>query len=164
MRISFLVAAAKNGVIGKDDGLPWHLPKDLRRVKELTMGKPILMGRKTFETVGKPLPGRTNIILTRDRDYRVEGTVIVHDFDQALEIAEGHPELMVLGGGVVYRELLDQADRIYLTRIDAEYEGDTVFPELQDEDWVEVEKETFEPDERHAVPFVFLTLDRRKGS
>ena len=129
MKLSIVVAMADNRVIGQDNRLPWHLPADLKHFKQLTTGKPILMGRKTWESIGRPLPERTNIVITRDPDYQAAGCTVVHSVDAALRAAEPHSEVMVIGGAELYRQVLPEVSTIYLTQVHADVEGDTVFPE-----------------------------------
>jgi dihydrofolate reductase len=160
MLLSIVVAAAENDVIGDRNTLPWRLPDDLKRFKAITIGKPVLMGRKTFESIGKPLVGRTNIVLTRDTDLRLDGCVTVSSVDDALLAAGPAPELMVIGGAELYRQVLARTDVIYLTRVHAEIEGDTRFPEVVWDDWMELESEYHAADERHAHAFTFLKLSR----
>ncbi len=158
--ISLLVAVAENGVIGRDNGMPWHLPDDLKRFKSLTMGKPMLMGRKTFESIGKALPGRTSLVLTRSRDWSAAGAVVVRSLEEAIERAGDEPELVVVGGAEIYRLVLPRARRVYLTKVLASVEGDTVFPPLHDEVWREIRSESHPADARHAYPMVFCVLER----
>lgn len=160
MKISLIVAMATNRVIGLDNRLPWHLPADLQHFKAITMGKPILMGRKTWESIGRPLPGRTNIVITRDNAYQAEGCVVVHDIPAALAAASGHDEVMVIGGAEFYRQVLPQADTLYLTCVDGDFEGDTFFPELADDDWREVACEAHAADEKNPHAYRFITLER----
>src|SRR5262245_8417642 len=127
--VSLIVAMAENGVIGRDNALPWRLPEDLRRFKTITMGKPVIMGRKTFESIGKPLPGRTNIVLTRDKSWSADGVSVVHSFDEAMARAGEVAEVAVIGGAELFRMALARADRIYLTLVHAEVAGDVVFPQ-----------------------------------
>jgi len=141
MKISLIAAMAENHVIGRNNQLPWRLPADLKRFKALTMGKPIVMGRKTWESLGRPLPGRTNIVITRDIGYQAEGCVVVHSIDQALEVAAGSDEVMVIGGEKLYQQVLDRADRLYLTLVKSDVEGDTWFPEFDLTQWREVQRE-----------------------
>lgn len=159
-----VVARARNGVIGRDNGLPWHLPEDLRHFKALTLGKPILMGRRTFESIGRPLPGRLNLVLTRDRNFRPDGVTVVHDLDAALAAAGDAAELMVIGGAELYRQLLPRATRIELTEVDADVAGDTRLDAFPDADWVETSRTALPGDARHAWPYSFVTLERRAGS
>ena len=160
MKLSIIVAAAANGVIGRDNQLPWHLPADLRHFKQTTMGKPILMGRKTWESIGRPLPGRTNIVITRDSDYSAAGCVVVNSIDAAMEAAGSQDEIMVIGGAELYRQVLPRTDSVYLTRIHEDFEGDTVFPELNTSEWREVERADQQPDENNPHDYSFIRLDR----
>lgn len=160
-RITLVVAVARNGVIGQDGALPWHLPDDLRRFKALTMGKPILMGRRTWESIGRPLPGRTNLVLTRDPAFRAAGATVVSSLDAALAAAAGHEELMVIGGAQVYALTAPLANRVHLTAVDAEVDGDTHLPPFDPHMWVEVAREHHALDARHACAMDFITLERR---
>ncbi len=154
--ISLVVAIAENGVIGRDNGLPWRLPADLQHFKRTTMGKPILMGRKTFESIGRPLPGRRNIVVSRNEQYRAEGCETVSSIDAALELAANEREIMIIGGASFYEQLLERADRLYVTRIHASVEGDAYFPQVDWSRWREIERSDHQPDERneHAYSFV----------
>ena len=127
--VSIIVAMAKNRVIGKDNDIPWHLPADLKHFRKVTTGKPIIMGRKTYESIGRPLPKRHNIIISRNSDYRVEGCDVVRSLEEAVEKAGAVDELFIIGGGFLYNQLINDADKLYLTFIDLEVEGDTFFPE-----------------------------------
>ncbi len=158
--VALLAAVADNGVIGRDDRLPWHLPDDLKRFKALTMGKPILMGRRTFDSIGKPLPGRTNLVLTRSLEWSTPGAVVVHSLDEAVARAGAAAELVVIGGAEVYRLTLPRARRIYLTRVHSRVEGDTLFPALDESEWREVAREEHPRDERHAYSMSFCVLER----
>lgn len=161
-RISIIVAMDRNGLIGKDNQLPWHLPADLKHFKQTTMGKPIIMGRKTFESIGKPLPGRLNIVLTRDVTYQARGCTVVGSMDGAIEAAGTAAEVMIIGGAALYREVLMQADRIYLTEVQAELDGDTWFPSLHESDWVVAQQSEHGADENNPYAYTFKTLDRRQ--
>jgi dihydrofolate reductase len=168
MELVLIVARAKNGVIGKDGGLPWHLPEDLRRFKRMTVGKPVIMGRKTFESIGKPLPGRQNIVLTRDANWHAEGVTVVPNLAEAVAAAGLDPRaradgIMVIGGAQIYAEALPSATRIELTEVDAEPAGDTILPPFDPARWHEAARET------HAAQgdqpgFAFVTLIRRTGN
>lgn len=158
--ISLIVAMAKNGVIGRDNRLPWRLPADLAHFKRVTMGKPMVMGRKTWESLPGLLPGRRHIVVTRDRHYHAEGCTLVHSLEQALEVAGEVPEVMVVGGGTIYKELLPQADRLYLTQVDTEVVGDARFPEIDSSQWRELSRESHAADERNAFDYTFLELER----
>jgi dihydrofolate reductase len=160
MKLSIVVAMAANCVIGRDNQLPWHLPADLKHFKQLTTGKPILMGRKTWESIGRPLPERTNIVITRDTDYTAAGCVVVHSLEAALRAVEHNEEAMVIGGSELYRQVLPEVSTIYLTRVHADIEGDTFFPELGDSEWREVERIDCEPDENNTHACSFITLER----
>jgi dihydrofolate reductase len=159
-RIAFVVARDRNGVIGKDGRLPWRLPDDLKHVRELTVGKPLIMGRRTYDSIGKPLPDRTNIVLTRDPTFRPEGVKVARSTDEALALAGDAPEIIVFGGAGVFAEFLPRADRIYLTEVDAAVAGDTYFPRLDPSEWRETERRVHPADERHPYAFAFVTLDR----
>ncbi len=164
MRVALIVAMAKNRVIGREQRLPWHLPADLRHFKKITMGHPIIMGRRTFESIGRPLPGRKNIVVTRQRDFQAKGCEVVHSLEEALRAAEPAEEAFIIGGAELYRQALPLAEKIYLTLLDAEIEGDTFFPELDTEEWREIQRETFEPDEKNPYRYAFVELVRRQPS
>jgi dihydrofolate reductase len=158
--VSLIVAMARNGVIGRGNAMPWHLPADLKRFKALTLGKPILMGRRTYESIGRALPGRDNLVLTRARDWRAAGVTVVHSVDEALQHSAAGAELAVIGGAEVYRLTLPLAGRIYLTQVLADVEGDTFFPEFSAGEWREVESSEYPADERHAYGMKFVTFER----
>jgi len=160
MIVSLVVAAAENNAIGAGNALPWHLPDDLKRFKALTLGKPIVMGRRTYDSIGKALPGRTNIVVTRRRDVRADGCIIVASVDEAFAAAEPAPEVMVIGGADLFRQTLPRADVIYLTRVHAQIAGDTFFPDLVPDDWIERDSEHHPADDRHSHAFTFLKLVR----
>lgn len=161
MTISLIAAMSSNRVIGLDNDLPWHLPLDLKRFKELTMGHHMIMGRKTFDTIGRPLPGRTIIVVTRRRDFALPGILVAHSIEDALKQAEKDSETFIAGGGEIYRLTIGIADRIYLTVIHQAFEGDTSFPDFDETDWRVIEEEEFRPDEKNPLPFTFITLERR---
>jgi dihydrofolate reductase len=161
--VSLIVAMAQNGVIGRNNTLPWRLPEDLRRFKAITMGKPILMGRKTFDSIGKPLPGRTNLVLTRDRDWKADGAVVVHSVDEALRKSRDCTELVAIGGAEIYRLVMPFARRIYLTHVHADVPGDTYFPDFDPTQWVDAECTAQPADERHAYAVTFVTLERKNA-
>jgi dihydrofolate reductase len=158
--VTLIVAVADNGVIGRDNALPWHLPEDLKRFKRLTMGKPIVMGRKTFESIGKPLPGRQNIVVTRDANYRREGTTVVHSVGAALAEAGDAAEVMVIGGADLFRLFLPSAGRVHLTRVHAQVAGDVHWTELDARAWRVIEREEFPADDRHAHAMSFEVWER----
>ena len=160
MKISIIVAAARNNVIGRDGELPWRLPEDLKRFKQLTSGKPVIMGRLTYESIGKPLPDRKNIVLSTRNGLKIDGCDVVDTPDAAIRLAGGAEEVMVIGGGGVYSQMLPMADRIYMTRINATVDGDTFFPEINDNEWQVVDRVDFPEDESRQFDFSFVTLDR----
>jgi dihydrofolate reductase len=162
-RIAFVVAFDRKKVIGKDGRLPWRLPDDMRHVRKLTTGKPLIMGRRTYESIGRPLPDRTNIVLTRDRTFHPEGVVVARTPDEALAFAGDAPEVIVFGGGEVFRQFLPMTDRIYLTEVDADVGGDTFF-DFDGTDWRILDSEEHPADDRHAYPFKFMTLERIRES
>jgi dihydrofolate reductase len=157
--LALIVAAATNGVIGRDNRLPWHIPDDLRYFKRVTLGKPVVMGRKTFVSIGKPLPGRINIVLSRDPGWSAEGVLVAADLDQALQLAERQSpgaEIMVIGGGSLFAEALPRAARLYLTEVHRDFAGDVVFPEPDPAAWREISREPHEGD----PPYSFVVLER----
>ncbi|MCU7879887.1 MAG: type 3 dihydrofolate reductase [Candidatus Thiodiazotropha sp. (ex Lucinoma aequizonata)] len=158
--ISLIAAMAKNGVIGCDDRLPWHLPADLKHFKALTLGKPIVMGRRTWGSLPGILPGRQHIVVTRDQNYRAQGCRVVYSVDEAMQAVAEALEVMVVGGGGFYEAMLPRADRLYLTLVEADIEGDTYFPEIDWEVWQEVSREHHLVDDRNAYPYTFLELNR----
>ena len=163
MKLSMIVALDRNRGIGQGNAMPWHLPDDFKHFKALTLGKPILMGRKTAESIGRVLPGRTNLVLTRSGQVPFEGMRAVASLDAAKAIAEGEGanELCIIGGGEIFRQLLDQASDLYLTWVDAEVPADTHFPEVDAQDWQQVSSEQHPADERHAYAFRFVHYVRR---
>ena len=158
--ISIIVAMAENGVIGSDNRLPWHLPDDLKRFKALSLGKPIVMGRRTFDSIGRPLPGRTNIVISRNSGLAIEGIRVVHSLDEALRAAGAVPEIVVIGGAEIFRQVLPRTSTIHLTRVHARVAGDVLFPELDPAQWHESALEPHAADERHQYAFSFVTLQR----
>ncbi len=169
MKLSLIVAVAENRVIGRDGKLPWYLPKDLRYFRAVTMGKPVVMGRKTWESMNRPLPGRTNIVITRQPGYEAEGARVVPDLEQAIKLAEsvatidGVDEIMVIGGAEIYRLALSQADRLYLTEVHAEVSGDVFFPEWQPADWREVSREREAARDEDSHDYSFVVYERAAG-
>jgi len=164
MKVALIVAVSENNVIGRDNQLPWHLPEDLQYFKSVTMGKPILMGRKTYDSIGRPLPGRANIVITRDPNWTAEGVIVVNSLEDAM--AEGaqacnateSDEIMVIGGAQIYRDCLPIADKLYLTKVDAEIEGDAFFPEIDNNQWQKTSEKT--PNDLGKYPYRFLILER----
>ena len=155
--ISLLVAYAHNQVMGKDGKMPWHLPADLRHVKELTTGKTIVMGRKTLESIGGPLPNRRNVVLTRNRDFHMPGVEVVHSKEEVLALGD----VIIFGGAEVYRQFMDDVERMYITEIDLDVEGDTFFPPWDRDAFTLVDKRTGTVDEKNRYPHVFCVYDRK---
>lgn len=162
---SIIVARADNRVIGKDNQLIWHMPHDLKFFKTTTSGHYVLMGRKSFESLGKPLPNRLNIIVTRNQDYAAEGALVVHSLQEALQLAEDQKqqEVFILGGGEIYKQALEKGlvDRIYLTEIKDSFEGDTYFPELDKNQWKETHREEYQADHQNPHDYAFVTLEKK---
>ena len=166
MTLSIIVAVANNNVIGRNNKLPWHLGSDLKRFKDLTMRHHVIMGRKTFDEIRKPLPGRTNVVITRNVDFNPAGVAIARSVDEAIRKAQatGDDEVFIIGGAEIIRQSLHLADRMYLTRGHAEPEGDTFFPEFDDvNEWKLVDAEHFEADEKNEYPFSYLTYERHNA-
>ncbi|MBC5994621.1 dihydrofolate reductase [Pontibacter cellulosilyticus] len=160
--VSIIVATAENNVIGKDNQLIWHLPADLKHFKQLTMGHPILMGRKTYESIGKPLPGRTSIIITRQKDYKAEGCIVAHSVKEAIAKAKEIDEkVCIIGGAEIYKQALPLTDCIELTKIHHTFDGDTFFPEIKEDEWTVTAEEKHEPDEKNKYSYTFQTLRRK---
>lgn len=160
MKISMVVAAAENNAIGKDNKLLWHLPLDLKFFKSITMGCPIVMGRSTFESVGKPLPGRRNIVMTRSKGLSFQGCEMVHSVEETLHLLQSEPQVMIVGGAEIYRLFMPIAERIYLTRVHTSPEADTFFEEFDKEQWHKVSSEAHPADERHLYAYTFEVWDR----
>ncbi len=161
--LSLLLAASENNVIGKDNKLPWHLPNDLKYFKNLTWGLPILMGRKTFDSIGKPLPGRKSIVITRDRDWQHEGVIVVHSIEEAMKKAEesGAKEIFVIGGAEIFNTSLPMANRIYLTRIHHKVDGDVFFPEIAEKEWELASSRYCEADEKNSYNHTYQVWERK---
>ncbi|HEX6928254.1 MAG TPA: dihydrofolate reductase [Gammaproteobacteria bacterium] len=165
MKISFIVAVGDNRAIGKDGGMPWHMPADLAHFKRVTMGKPMLMGRKTFESIGRPLPGRDSIVVTHDENWRAEGVMVAHDIDTALDMAakaakaRGADEIAVIGGASLYKALMDRAHILYITELHSRFDADTYFPSIGF-GWEEISREKHDADERNPVAWDFVVLTR----
>ncbi|MEM7026621.1 MAG: type 3 dihydrofolate reductase [Pseudomonadota bacterium] len=160
MRYAIVVAMDQNRVIGHNNTLPWHLSSDLQYFKKITMGKPIIMGRKTHESIGRPLPGRQNIILTRDTSYQSNGCTIVNSIEVLNRFCENHEELMITGGAEIYKMLLPKTNRIYLTEVKTSVEGETFFPEFDRESWNESSREDHLADEKNDFDYSFVVLDK----
>ncbi|MGI1679654.1 MAG: type 3 dihydrofolate reductase [Cellvibrionaceae bacterium] len=170
MRLSLIVATDENWVIGKDNEMPWHLPADLKYFKKMTINKPVIMGRKTFESIGRPLPNRENIVITRQKDWFFDKIKTAHTFDEALQKAvsfalnDESEEVMVIGGAQIYSQALPKAQRVYLTRIHAKFVGDTFFPQLDESEWTEVERYSNNADVSNPYDYSFIVLDRKASN
>ena len=161
-RVALIAAMAENRVIGVDNTLPWHLPADLKHFRRLTTGHPVIMGRRNYESIGKPLPDRTNIVVTRNPDYRALGCLVKHSLQEALSSASNTAEIFVIGGAEIYRQAFDHADRLYLTLVHAQVNGDTYFPDFNQHQWQEISRERHEADDKHAYAYTFLVYDRKQ--
>lgn len=168
MKIAMIAAMAKDRIIGADNDMPWHLPADLKHFKAITLGKAVIMGRKTYESIGKALPGRPNIVITTNADYSLSDATVVDSPESAFEVAKAlsndngqNDEVMIIGGGTIYQSFLDRADTLYLTHIDLSVEGDTQFPDYEAvASWTEVSREVHSADEKNAHGYTFVTLER----
>ena len=164
MLISLVVAASENNVIGKDNKLLWRLPNDMKFFKNTTWAMPVIMGRKTFDALGKPLTGRTNIVITRQKEWKADAVRVVENLNEAIAAAEhtDAKEAFVIGGGEIYEQSIDRAERIFLTRVHAVFEGDTFFPPVSDDKWKLVSNLDFKADEKHAFPYTFQIWERKR--
>lgn len=161
--ISLIAAIADNGVIGAGNALPWHLPADLKRFRELTRGHHVIMGRKTCESIGRPLPERTNVVVSANTRYNAAGFIVVRSFAAALDATRREEEVFVIGGASLYAQALPRADRFYLTLVHADVTGDTRFPDFNRGDWRELERSEHTADAKHAHAYSFITMERRRG-
>ena len=160
--VSIIVAVASNGVIGDKNSLLWHIREDMVHFRTTTSGHPVIMGRKTYDSIGRPLPKRTNVVITRDANLTIEGCSVVHSLEEAIEMFDSAEEVFVIGGAQIYAQALPFADRIYLTVVGKEYEGDTSFPAFDYAQWTELSKEDYARGEEYEYPFSFITLERKK--
>ncbi|MDP6183151.1 MAG: dihydrofolate reductase [Gammaproteobacteria bacterium] len=160
MRINIVVAMSRNAIIGRDGGLPWRLPADLRHFKSVTMGNPIIMGRKTHESIGRELPGRLNIVVSKQADFRAPGCRVAHSLNAALEAAGAAGEVMIVGGAALYAEALARTERIYLTEVHAALDGDTEFPPIDWTEWSETDRQSYTADDKNKHDYSFVVLDR----
>jgi dihydrofolate reductase len=161
--ITIIAAIGNNNELGKDNDLIWHLPADLKRFKRITTGHTIIMGRNTFESIGKPLPNRRSIIITRNKDYQQEGCEVVHSIDEALTLVSEEEQAFIIGGAQIYQEALnrDLVDQLDITQVHADFEADVYFPKINSEEWTLISKETFAPDEKNAYQYSFLHYEKR---
>ena len=162
MKVSLIVAVAENNVIGKNNQLAWHLPADLKLFKNLTTGHHIIMGRKTYESIGKPLPNRTSVVITRQDNYKADGYIVVKSLQEAIKISKDDNEVFIIGGAEIFREAIPIVDRIYLTRIHHTFEGDTFFQEPDPNSWKEIKRTDFNPDEKNKYPYSFCILEKKQ--
>ncbi|WDR05357.1 dihydrofolate reductase [Devosia rhodophyticola] len=167
MKISLIAAVAENRVIGADQAMPWHIPSDFGYFKRTTLGKPIIMGRKQFETVGKPLPGRVNIVVTRQVGYQPDGVIVINDLGAAIEhaktiaVADKADEVMIIGGGEIYAQAMEQADRLYISHVDLHPQGDVLFPRIDPREWVVVDVPEIQPSEKDSAVYRVKVYERR---
>ncbi|MFD0748556.1 dihydrofolate reductase [Mucilaginibacter calamicampi] len=160
MTISIVVAIAQNHAIGKDNQLLWYLPNDLKHFKTITSGHTIIMGRKTYDSVGKPLPNRRNIVITRQQ-MDIAGCEVVNSLEDALALCKTEEEVFIVGGAEIYRQAMAVTNKIYLTIIHQNFDGDTYFPDIEENTWIEIEREDYQPDEKNKLPYSFVTMERR---
>ncbi len=160
--IAIVVAIAQHNAIGVGGDLPWHLPADLRRFKQITMGHSIVMGRKTYESIGRLLPGRTTVVITSQNDYSIDGATVVHSLEEAFEAVAGDRTPFIVGGGAIYRQALPHVKKIYLTRVDAELDADTFFPHIDWAEWELIESEKKMPDEKNKIAHNFEIYQKKK--
>ncbi|WP_113654766.1 dihydrofolate reductase [Pedobacter namyangjuensis] len=161
MNISIVVAISQNNAIGKNNQLLWHLPADLKHFKEITSGNCIIMGRKTYDSIGRPLPNRRNVVITRNTALKIEDVEIVTSLEDAISLCENEKEIFIIGGAEIYKEALALTDTIYLTTVHQHYDADAFFPEIKSEDWLEIDSESHKADEKNKVDYTFSTLKRR---
>ncbi|WP_417599812.1 dihydrofolate reductase [Owenweeksia hongkongensis] len=160
MNLTIIAAMAKGRVIGKDNDLIWHLPDDLKHFKNLTKGHHVIMGRKTYESMGKPLPGRTNIVITRQKDFKANGCILVNTIEEGIQKAEGDSQPFIIGGGEIYKQALKYAQTIELTEVNGEFDGDTFFPTFDEKQWKEVSRTHHPVDEKHKYSFDFIQYSK----
>ena len=161
MKLSLIAAIDEGHLIGSEGGMPWHLPADMKNFRRVTMGKPIIMGRKTYESIGRPLPGRTNIVLTRSAEFHAEGVVTANTLQQALDYAATEDEVMIIGGSTIYELALPGADRLYLTYVENSFEGDAWFPDFDPEQWHIIASEAHSADVKNSSAYRFVTYERK---
>jgi len=162
MRLSIVVAMDDNRLIGKGNGLPWHLPADLAYFKKITTDNSILMGRNTYDSIGKPLPNRRNIVITRNSEISIKGCEVVNSIEKALSITKDEEEVMIIGGANLFEQLLPNVSRLYITHIEGEFEGETYFPNYDENEWLEVSRESHQPDEKNKYAYQFSIMDRKQ--
>lgn len=163
MNISIIVAMANERVIGVNNGLPWDLPADMKHFRELTLGKPIIMGRKTYESIGRPLPGRRNIVVSRNSELKIPGVDVVSTLDDAISMVSNVQEIMIIGGAQLYADALSKANKIYLTKINLDIKGDSFFPQFNESEWTVLQKDDFECNELNKIDFSFIVLEKKNN-
>lgn len=161
MIVSIIVAIAKDNGIGKDNQLLWHLPADLKHFRTTTTGHCVIMGRKTYDSIGKPLPNRRNIVITRNQQMEIAGAEVVNSLGEAMALCSNEDEVFVIGGAELYKHTLPAAKRLYLTKVDGDYNADTFFPEINQEEWLETSRQAHLPDEKNKVAYTFITFERK---
>lgn len=159
-KLSIVVAISENNAIGKDNQLLWHLPADLKHFKEITTGHPIIMGRKTYDSIGRPLPNRRNIVITRQKDLNLPSIEVVNSLDEAIKLCQNENEVFIIGGAEIYKHAIAITNNIYLTTVHQNYEADVFFPHLDKSEWKEIEREHHQHDEKNSVAYTFSTLQR----
>ncbi|POY36069.1 dihydrofolate reductase [Solitalea longa] len=160
MTLSIIVAKAKNNVIGNNNTLIWHLPADLKYFKKLTTGNTIIMGRKTYDSIGKPLPNRRNIVISRNKDLKLEGCEVTDSLDAAISISESDNEVFIIGGAEIYKQAIDRSDTLYVTEVKSSFDGDAFFPEISNNEWTEVQREDHVADEKNKIDYSFVTYKK----
>lgn len=161
MIISLIVAMDENRVIGYNDKLPWNLPSELKYFRETTKGKPVIMGRRTYESIGRPMPERLNIIVTRDKNYKAVGCIVVNSMEDAIKAAKGSDEIMIIGGAEIYKLFLPLANRLYITKVHGSFKGDTYFPKFNEGEWVKLNEKFVEKDKENTYSYTIMVLERR---
>lgn len=161
MLISIIVAMDENRVIGYKNKLPWNIPSELKYFRETTKGKPVIMGRKTFESIGRPMPERLNIIVTRDKNYKADNCIVVNNREDAIKAAESSNEIMVIGGAEIYKLFLPTANRLYITKVHGTFQGDTYFPEFNESEWIKVKEKFVEKDNENKYSYTIMVLERK---
>lgn len=159
--MNIIVAIAENNVIGKDNTLIWHLPADLKYFKQLTTGNTIIMGRKTYDSIGKPLPNRRNVVITRNKDLKIDGCDLVNSLEEALDLTKGEENVFIIGGAQIYKEALKISDKLYITEVKQQFDGDAFFPEIKQDEWEEILRDDHKADEKNKIDYSFVTYKRR---
>lgn len=161
MNLEIVVAIDERGGIGKDNQLLWHLPADLKHFKQITSGYPVIMGRKTYDSIGRPLPNRRNIIISRQQDLKIEGTEVLNSLEAAIELVKNEEKAFIIGGAEIFAAAMPRVGTIHLTVVHAGFEADTFFPQIRDDEWIKLDEESHQPDEKNAFPYTFITYRRR---